>query len=131
VNILVLCSAGLNRSGSMLRVLKKDHLGGGPKGEGIDALNAGLHANSKGTLQGLMGWADRIVVMDANLAPLVGPENGKKIVLADVGPDIWGSPTHPDLLGRCKVIAEQWAKDGWKMASLRLRPKPEEAAVKG
>lgn len=125
MKILVLCSAGLNRSGAMLRVLKKDY-----KDRRFDALNAGLQVNERPTLEGLIDWADKIIVMDARLAPLVGPKGAKKVVVADVGDDIWGSPTHPDLLRRCKVMAQEWDRNGWKMQSFRLHPKPEEITWK-
>lgn len=113
MKVLVLCHAGVVRSGAMARRLKE---------EGFDVIQAGLGSNSRDTVGRLMSWADRIVVMDEKLMTDVPPGVLKKTTLADVGPDVWGSPTDPDLWNRVLVMVEEWKKSGWKFRPLRLRP---------
>lgn len=115
MKVLVLCRAGIARSHAMLRELKEQGL--------HDTLAAGVEVNSPETLEMLYRWADRIVLMSKDLAPRIPDEQAGKLVLADVGPDVWGSPDEPDLRRRVRVIAEEWKKDGWRFSNLSLRPK--------
>jgi predicted protein tyrosine phosphatase len=116
MKIAVFCQAGICRSAAMANVLKTQY--------GHDALNAGLGYNSEETIRMLGDWADRIVVMQKELLPLVPRELRSKTVVADVGPDIWKNSSDPDLVRRSALIASQWAQEGWKMAdSFALRPR--------
>jgi hypothetical protein len=113
--IAVFCKGGICRSAAMANELKK---------YGHDVLCAGLGYNSPETIQMLTDWADRIVVMQKELTDFV-PMNGRsKMILADLGPDIWANSSDPDLVARCRVIANEWAKKDWRLAdSFTLRPK--------
>lgn len=115
MKVAVFCKGGICRSAAMANVLKT---------YGHDVLNAGLGYNSPETIQMLTDWADRIVVMQKELADLVPMSGRSKMVIADLGPDVWDNSADPDLVNRCRVIAEAWAKKGWKLAdSFSLRPK--------
>ena len=117
LKIAVFCQGGITRSAAMANELKT---------YGHDVLNAGLGYNSEETIHMVGDWADRIVVMQKELLPLVPRELRSKTVVADVGPDVWEKlrSSDPDLKQRVKVIAEQWAAQGWKMSdSFALRPK--------
>jgi protein-tyrosine-phosphatase len=113
--IAVFCKGGICRSAAMSNVLKS---------YGHDVLCAGLGYNSSETIQMLSDWADRIVVMQKELADLVPMSSRGKMVVADVGPDVWTSSVDPDLVARCRVVAGAWADKGWKLAdSYSIRPK--------
>jgi protein-tyrosine-phosphatase len=115
MKIAVFCKGGICRSAAMSNELKK---------YGHDVLCAGLGYNSPETIQMLTDWADRIVVMQEELAPLVPMSGRSKMVVADIGPDVWEHSSDPDLIARCRVIGMEWAKKGWKLAdSFSLRPK--------
>lgn len=119
MKIVVFCRAGIARSTAMVRILKETY--------GFDALPAGLVANGKKLQQILCEWADRVLVMDAALVDLVPEGCMAKVILTDVGPDIWGYPTVQDLVNRCIVLAEAAQKDGWKAGKkYSLKPKPGE-----
>lgn len=115
MKIAVFCKGGICRSAAMSNVLKT---------YGHDVLVAGLGYNAPETIQMLSDWADRIVVMQQELAQLVPMSGRGKMVIADVGPDVWENSADPDLVARCRVIADEWARKNWKLAdSFSLRPK--------
>jgi predicted protein tyrosine phosphatase len=121
MKIIVFCRAGITRSAAMTRVLKERHA--------ADTLPAGLERNGPELQELLCGWADRVLVMDARLLELVPMGCMKKVILTDVGPDVWENSSAPDLVNRCIVLAEACQKDGWRAgAKYSLRPKPAEVA---
>jgi len=115
MKILSACHAGIARSAAMGRELKK---------HGHDVLVVGLGYNSPETVSLLGEWADTIVVLQKELLELVPSEFRHKVVLADIGPDIWSDPSNRDLKNRVKVIVDAWAKAGWDLESYTLRPRP-------
>jgi hypothetical protein len=113
MKILAACHAGICRSAAMSRELKR---------HGHDVLVVGLEGNSPETVKMLGDWAQKIVVMQKELLPMVPSEFSDKIVLADVGPDVWGDPSSEDLRNRVKVMVEAWKEKDWDMSHLSLRP---------
>jgi len=97
MKVLTICSAGTVRSVSMAHVLKARY--------GIDAIPAGHDLNSQETLDMLSDWADKIIVMQPQYATGLPARNAHKIIVVDVGPDIWGNPLHPGLLRKTTRIA--------------------------
>lgn len=119
MKIIVFCRAGIARSTAMARVLKEKY--------GFDALSAGLVHNGPELQRVLCDWADRVLVMDAALVELVPSGCMAKVILTDVGPDVWGYPTAPDLVNRCIVLAEACQKERWRAgAKYSLKPRPGE-----
>jgi protein-tyrosine-phosphatase len=115
MKIAVFCKGGITRSAAMANELKR---------YGHDVLAAGLGYNAPETIQMLTDWADRIVVMQKELVQLVPMSGRGKMVVADVGPDVWTNSSDPDLVARVRVIAQEWAKKDWRLAdSFSLRPK--------
>jgi hypothetical protein len=115
MKVAVFCKGGICRSAAMSNELKK---------YGHDVLVGGLGYNSPEAIEMLTDWADRIVVMQQELAPLVPPNGRGKMVIADIGPDVWEHSSDPDLIARCRVIANEWARKDWRLAeSFTLRPK--------
>lgn len=115
MKVLNLCSAGIVRSGAFSRRLKE---------RGIDSLQAGVHRNDPETLAHLFRWADRVVLMDSDYKHELPKSVKPKLVIADVGPDIWGTPDDPDLVARTRVMADAWEQDGYRAGAIyRLRPK--------
>jgi hypothetical protein len=92
MKVLAVCAYGNVRSSCLARQLKDWYF--------VDALAAGLVANTPETLTMLFNWADLILMTDMSLDPKnyihsdVGQE---KIRNFDVGRDRWGTPTAPEL----------------------------------
>lgn len=97
---------------------------------GHDVLVAGLGYNDPETIRMLVDWAEKIVVLQKELLELVPPEALEKVVVADVGPDVWAGAHDKDLVNRVKVIVDAWHKANWAFENFTLRPKPEQAASK-
>jgi predicted protein tyrosine phosphatase len=104
---LCVCEGGRVRSGAMAWALKD---------VGQDSLAVGWLATSAETLELLCKWADAIVVMQpvfidklqAKMAP--GTLDLRKILIVDVGLDVYGTPTHDALLPYCRGIAHEWSQ---------------------
>lgn len=78
------------RSQALVYVLKAKY--------GMDALACGLNVNSEETKEMLMAWADKIIVLDRNLLNLIPERYVSKLILLNLGEDIWHNPGHPDLI---------------------------------
>lgn len=92
MKILCVCQHGVNRSTVLATLLKLEY------GES-DALACGVDRNSPATLEMLFDWADKIFVVDQyvlNQLKTRGIMNDK-VILIDVGTDIWGQHHHPEL----------------------------------
>ena len=115
MKILVACHAGICRSNAMARELKR---------YGDDVIVAGLGYNAPETIHMLTEWADKIVVLQSELVDLVPADSREKVVVGDVGPDVWQDPSNLDLVARVKVIVDSWKKKGgWDFEHVSLRPK--------
>lgn len=113
---LVVCSAGIARSHAMNRHLKTAY--------DFDSVAAGVHRNGPELLRLLSTWADRIVVMEKGFEKELPEQARGKVVVTDVGLDVWGDPSHEDLVRRVQVMAEAWEKDGFASGrTYSLRPK--------
>jgi predicted protein tyrosine phosphatase len=97
MKVLTMCSAGTVRSVAMAHKLKQNY--------GIDAVPVGHDANSQETIDMLSDWADKILVMQPKYASGILKKNAHKVVIADVGPDVWGNPLDPDLQAKVGKIA--------------------------
>lgn len=85
---LCVCQKGCNRSVFMVYRLKR---------HGHSAVPCGWLTESAETLAMLCAWADVVIVMQAEFKEKVAPEFHGKVVVADVGRDIWGPRWHPDM----------------------------------
>jgi len=99
MKVLTICSAGTVRSVSLAHVLKSCY--------GVDAIPTGHDLNSQETLDMLSDWADLIVVMQPHFAADLPARNAKKVVIVDVGPDVWGNPLDVGLLRKTHAIAKE------------------------
>jgi predicted protein tyrosine phosphatase len=94
--IVTVCSAGLVRSAALADVLKMHF-------EPCDVLPVGVDRNDKkpgGALDLLFNWADTIIVMHEPYINRV-PENLKhKVILCEVGRDVYHNPRHPELIAK-------------------------------
>lgn len=98
-NIVTVCSAGLCRSVSLADVLKLHF-------EPCDVVPVGVDRNF-GVLPVLFNWADHIVVMYNKYVSRIPEEFQHKVVLCDVGPDTYGTPRNPELIGK----VWRWARE--------------------
>ena len=114
MKILTACHAGICRSAAMANELKR---------YGHDVLVAGVGYNSPETIKMLADWAEKIVVLQKELVQLVPLESRPKVVLADIGPDVWTSSADQDLRNRVKVIVDAWRDGEWNLDSFTLRPR--------
>lgn len=105
--IMVICNAGVARSGSIAYVLKRNY--------GQDALAASFDYQSTPTFNMLSDWADIIIPVTPALATRVPSRDRHKIFQIDIGPDIWKNPVHPDLLAIATGVAEK-LKDSGKLS---------------
>ena len=89
--VVCVCSAGLNRSAALARVLRNNC--------GVSAIAVGID-HDEGNLEPLFEWADRIILLHEDwVSQGRVPEKFKdKVILWHIGLDIWGSPLNEDLV---------------------------------
>lgn len=100
MNILTLCQRGNNRSvvlGSILRDKMKQK----------DVISAGAFTYSQETLVMLYDWADKILVVEKDLFHSVHPEYQDKVIIVDIGPDVWGYKPNPSLVNKATRLLQQ------------------------
>lgn len=68
---------------------------------GHDAIAVSYDWNGDEVLDMLYDWADKIIVMRNKFLDRVPSKYSDKIVMCDVGEDIWGNPLHPELQRYC------------------------------
>lgn len=90
MKVLCLCSSGSVRSVTIAHILKHDFK--------IDALSAGLDTNLPDTLKMLYQWADHIIIVEPQMLKQVPQQYRDKIILMDLGEDVWKRSLHPDLV---------------------------------
>ena len=90
MKVLTMCQGGNSRSVAAGFLLKYKY--------NIDAIACSWEKNSPSTLKMLMEWADKIIVMQEHMRQYVLPEYQQKIIVIDVGPDIWCNGLHTELL---------------------------------
>jgi len=94
LRILTVCEEGLNRSVAARWLLQH---------AGHEVIPIGLNRTSTDTLNLLLDWADRVVVLDRRLLechqlPV------EKLLLWDVGPDVYPHHYHPDLVRQLRAF---------------------------
>lgn len=91
------------------------------KNAGQEALAAGWETAGGETLKMLIQWADGIVVMQTEFIKRLEEKAGafdlRKILVVDVGPDIFGTPVHGVLLPYVTGIVENWKREGFSLVS--------------
>jgi len=107
MKILCICEGGNVRSGALAYQLKN---------LGIDALALGWRYNTLETLGMLAEWADYIILMQPwqNVVYSL-PGFQAKIRVLDVGPDRWGSNTHPELHTIIQPHVAEWKDRGFQL----------------
>lgn len=100
MRILCVCEGGNTRSVALARLLRDEY--------GVDALACGWRNNSGDTLDMLCRWADHIVVMQREFKQKVGEQFQAKVRILDVGPDVFGTPTHPALTEMIVAGVRNW-----------------------
>jgi len=91
VKIVTMCRQGLCRSVALADVLKLHF-------EPVDVIPIGHFGNTKETRDMLIDWADKVVVMEANYAKYVADRDKHKVLICDVGPDIFGNSKNRKLI---------------------------------
>jgi len=101
--ILTVCRQGLSRSVGLADILKLHF-------EPVDVISAGYFANTKETLEMIIGWADIIVVMEPHMVRKLTEKthdnifNNKHVLVCDVGPDVYGH----SIEARRRLIDQVW-----------------------
>jgi predicted protein tyrosine phosphatase len=113
MKFLCVCEMGSVRSGAMALALKNYGAS--------DTLQCGWRSGSPETLRMLTTWADAIVVMQPEMIDLltekIGAFDYDKILVIDVGPDIYGHPMHATLIQYLWPIVEDWKLKEWRLVS--------------
>mgnify|MGYP001580488216 CR=1 FL=1 len=99
---LTVCEGGNCRSVALARVLKISF--------GQPAISLGWRYASLEMWRMLGAWAEYIVLMEESFLSKVPDEFSSKYRVLDVGPDIYGIPTHAVLYGMCFEAAIDWSK---------------------
>lgn len=73
---------------------------------GRDGLACGWQSNTEETRYMLCHWAQTIIVMETYMAEFVPEEFKHKVLIYDVGPDIWSNPLHEDLIAKVTRLIE-------------------------
>lgn len=109
MKFLTICLGGNVRSAGLAFILKDTY--------GQDAVPVGAIRNAPDTIAMLGEWADYIVVMAQEVVPHLPPAilRSPKLCMVDVGPDVYGSPFHPQLQGALAPIVKDWAARGWNL----------------
>ncbi len=92
--IVTVCSAGLVRSAALADVLKMHF-------EPCDVIPVGVDRNDRepgGSLELLFNWADHIIVMNEPLRRKIPDNYQHKIIICEVGKDVFGNPRHRTLI---------------------------------
>jgi hypothetical protein len=96
LKVVTVCAQGLNRSVVARWLLQH---------AGHEVIPVGLDRTSAETLAMLYAWADRIVVLDARLCARVECAcECEKMVVWDVGPDVYPQHYHPELVRRLRAF---------------------------
>jgi hypothetical protein len=109
MKFLCMCEGGNNRSGALAYILKCAH--------GVEAIQIGWRWNSAETIAMLAGWADFIILMHAWPPEItkIPTSYASKVRVLEVGNDVWGANTHPDLISLLVPIVEEWKSKDWKL----------------
>lgn len=110
--IVTMCRQGLVRSVSLTDVLKLHF-------EPVDVIPIGYFANSLETKEMLFTWADFIVVMEAHMAKYVPEAFLSKVLVCEVGPDVYGRHNHPALLDK----TWRWARENQALLGIKEHSK--------
>lgn len=107
MKILTICEGGNVRSVGLARLLKNNH-----RRHNVVAIGAGWalaieNGREPGTW--LCRWADLIVIMSEHFRAGVPIPTDclQKVKICEVGPDVYGNPSHPDLIAKCEAWIKQ------------------------
>src|SRR6266849_2021611 len=99
MKVVCMCQGGNSRSVACGYLLKYEY--------GIDTLACSWERNSPATLKMLFEWADAVIVMETYFKQYVPEEYHHKLVVIDVGPDVWANGLHPDLLDKIRTVLQK------------------------
>lgn len=95
--ILCVCQYGHSRSVALSRILHHRNISAIAMGwqTAGDAIDVGCQ------------WADKIAVLESSYLSRIPEQHRDKVVIVDVGKDIWSNPHNADLLTKCERLAIQ------------------------
>jgi len=115
--IVTMCQGGEVRSVALKRLLGR--------GLGRDVIACGWEVNTLATREMLFAWADTIIILQSNMEEHVpekyhnNPDGTRRLFCYDVGPDIWSSSHHPDLIARLIKMIED-SRHLWVQLSVEV-----------
>lgn len=104
MKILTVCQKGHCRSVA-LKILLGKYMG-------HDVLSCGYKTSSMETLRMLFEWADKVVILTKAALIVIEEKYKDKVVIFDIGHDIWINPTHPDLQENLKKLIKEYGLFG-------------------
>lgn len=99
---LCVCQYGQSRSVGLARCIRKLR-------QGHEAASVGWES-SPSALPYLCHWAEVIFVVEPSYLGKIQPQHRPKVVLLDLGPDIWSNPYHPDLYAKCLYLLGRYLR---------------------
>jgi hypothetical protein len=96
MRILVVCEHGNNRSVTIAQHIKY---------WGHDVLTVGTETNSPGTVDMLVDWSERVIVVDREL--LQRHADNSKVQYWETGPDIYPRPFNKNLMKKLKPFFDK------------------------
>lgn len=102
MKVLCMCQGGNSRSVGMAYLLKYFF--------NLDALSCSWEKNSQETINMLCKWADKIIVMEEKFKIYIPIGFKYKVLICDVGEDIWFKISD-DLLRKCMSVLEPYFKE--------------------
>ena len=97
--VLCVCAGGRVRSVAMRYVLTEQY--------GADAIACGVEKNSPATITALCRWADIILVAEPGMVAKLPRSDSGRARSVNLGPDVWGSESHPDLRAKAASVIER------------------------
>lgn len=99
---LCVCQYGQSRSVGLARCIRKLR-------QGHEAASVGWES-SPSALPYLCHWADVVFIVEPSYLKRIQPQHHAKVVLLDLGPDVWSNPYHPDLYAKCLYLLGRYLR---------------------
>jgi hypothetical protein len=112
----------------MTRSQAANFMSKGMFGKESDSLALGFACNSEDTFAVASEWADRIVLVEPVFPSFVPARHHKKLLVLNIGPDVWGNPGHEELKILLGHLLLAWRQSGFGTGSMFTK-KPDHVQI--
>jgi hypothetical protein len=111
---LCICQYGHSRSVALTRVLRRASNGRAEyKAVGnYEAVALGWETAGLSAIALMSGWAEVIFILQQTYLDRIPDRHRGKVVVFDVGPDVWSDPYHIDLYYKLLAMLQHWEAEG-------------------